>query len=554
LSSQETIILLHGTYAKPKKNGPKQWYQPDSEFCRSMDEKLKALGSPARCWAHLPQSDTEAKVGESCTEMGYFHWGGENDWIDRTAAAFKLTGYMRNLIDKGWRIHVIAHSHGGNVLLEALDIAAQDFACYGDYEDGFLVTLGTPFLEDRGFSKNDGPKGISRTSFFVSSIVTISLAWIYWPKLSVELGRLFHPLLSKIPDYSTSVYFEPVFFICLSLLLIMTILLISMNTFWKLGEFIGRKCGLDNDPIAHLTFIKDRNSYSLRYKRMLVLSSSHDEAFLLLSKLAPSIPDIIKGDQADAPSFAEKLNSFGKWIAGVAAATKRIDDVRLYNPQRFSVLQSYLSLFAFIGLFIIFIIISSITLFITNHIGLNKIDSIAALILLTLVFTGICQYRIVVSFISAPARLFFVLKDVLQAIGGKLLQWLFRKYAGDYLRNMMFGLSGFPSNRKYNVKQEPVIGGNDFYEFRLLPQKVTTEVLRDRRTGTYSLTEYVERLLPNTDKSVAEMLSLLKKIATDVTLVHSAYYERDFCRQEIAKWIARDLVKLDKEAYQNQPF
>jgi hypothetical protein len=141
-TAKETIILVHGTFAAPRVGGPSQWYQPRSEFCRDLNARLKKLGSPARCWAHLTDDS-------SC-----FFWSGRNDWAARTAAAADLARLMYTLIKDGWRVHVVAHSHGGNVLLEALDIGAEGFAQAHDYEDGYLVLMGTPIMELRELAKS----------------------------------------------------------------------------------------------------------------------------------------------------------------------------------------------------------------------------------------------------------------------------------------------------------------------------------------------------------------------------------------------------------------
>ena len=41
-------------------------------------------------------------------------------WIDRTLAGSSLAANINKLQADGWRCHVVAHSHGGNVVVEAL--------------------------------------------------------------------------------------------------------------------------------------------------------------------------------------------------------------------------------------------------------------------------------------------------------------------------------------------------------------------------------------------------------------------------------------------------
>src|SRR5580693_395756 len=131
MPTKETVIIVHGTWAAPN-DGKTQWYErPDGEhaaenFTTSLDEALEQRGSPARCWAHCAK-------GEKA-----FNWTGDNSWIQRTSAAAALRNYVASLHNDGWRCHIVAHSHGGNVVVQALsEIDAATTL-------GKIVTLGTP--------------------------------------------------------------------------------------------------------------------------------------------------------------------------------------------------------------------------------------------------------------------------------------------------------------------------------------------------------------------------------------------------------------------------
>jgi hypothetical protein len=56
-------------------------------------------------------------------ELTNFSWSGENDHGARMAAAFHFAELCKRLVEKDprARIHVVAHSHGGNVLLQAIE-------------------------------------------------------------------------------------------------------------------------------------------------------------------------------------------------------------------------------------------------------------------------------------------------------------------------------------------------------------------------------------------------------------------------------------------------
>jgi len=62
----------------------------------------------ARYWAHCDHHNQ------------ILHWSGDISWIARTRAASALAEYVGRLQNEGWRCHIVAHSHGGNVLVEAL--------------------------------------------------------------------------------------------------------------------------------------------------------------------------------------------------------------------------------------------------------------------------------------------------------------------------------------------------------------------------------------------------------------------------------------------------
>src|SRR5712664_911474 len=136
-TAKETVIILHGTWATPG-TGKDPWYYPrdcfpDNGFVTKLDAALRNRGSTARCWAHCREGGNE-----------FFHWSGENNWVARTRAAESLGDYVAK-IREGWRCHIVTHSHGGNIVIEALP---KITAASGVSEPlGRLVTLGTPFMD-----------------------------------------------------------------------------------------------------------------------------------------------------------------------------------------------------------------------------------------------------------------------------------------------------------------------------------------------------------------------------------------------------------------------
>ena len=165
-SAKETVIILHGTWAGFVP-GMTKWWQPvnsypapegfigepdtaphargqkpvdgnpaPQEFIGKLDAALDKRGSPARCWAHCSESNP------------FFHWTpASNSWVTRTRAAAILGNYVASLQKEGWRCHIIAHSHGGNVVVEALPLIAAASKATGLPVN--IVTLGTPFIDTR---------------------------------------------------------------------------------------------------------------------------------------------------------------------------------------------------------------------------------------------------------------------------------------------------------------------------------------------------------------------------------------------------------------------
>src|SRR5262245_35928564 len=139
-AQKETIIIVHGTWAAPDA-GAVKWYQPSrdtatarQEFVAKLDLALEKRGSPARCWAHC--QDTSR----------IYCWSGHNAWIERIHASRELASSVNRLQSENWRVHIIAHSHGGNVVVDALP-ALNGTAANPSGISGTVTTLGTPFMD-----------------------------------------------------------------------------------------------------------------------------------------------------------------------------------------------------------------------------------------------------------------------------------------------------------------------------------------------------------------------------------------------------------------------
>src|SRR4051812_36887337 len=104
------ILLIHGTWSAPENEI--RWYQKNGTFANALSDALKDTTLANAVWKDCRGEPTE-----------YF-WTGENTHAARIAAAHKLKDRMLSIRvgDSSARIHLIGHSHGGNIILKALEL------------------------------------------------------------------------------------------------------------------------------------------------------------------------------------------------------------------------------------------------------------------------------------------------------------------------------------------------------------------------------------------------------------------------------------------------
>src|SRR5262249_16924312 len=200
------VIIVHGTFAAPQA-GASRWYQPvegvpaTTGFIAKLDAALQERESPARCWAHCSRGDQG------------FHWSGENSWVARTRAAAELGNYVLNLRNEGWRCHIVAHSHGGNIVVEALQQITTALSSSAPL--GRIVTLGTPFMNTISPIR----ERIRRTHVF---LVVLSLIASIWLNLLLEINDFARfagldvELTATIAFFAPAIVFALLFFGCKS--------------------------------------------------------------------------------------------------------------------------------------------------------------------------------------------------------------------------------------------------------------------------------------------------------------------------------------------------
>jgi hypothetical protein len=113
------VLVIHGTWNAPVK-GSIAWYQLDEgdpdNFCAKLSAILAGGPLANSLWRKIP--------GTAGLEANRFSWSGDNSHAARIQGAEDLANHIQSLIsrDPRARLHFIAHSHGGNVLLKAIQI------------------------------------------------------------------------------------------------------------------------------------------------------------------------------------------------------------------------------------------------------------------------------------------------------------------------------------------------------------------------------------------------------------------------------------------------
>lgn len=178
----EPVIVVHGTFANPvpRASADPYWWEPGGSFCRNLDAALERLGSPARCWAGLANSG--------------FNWTDDNLEVARRAAARELAQYLKKIEQDPaiQRYHLVAHSHGGNVVHIALR-SSPNWPKLGG-----LVYLGTPFLHFRAEPDRAGTAARINWFYVGTALLVGGGAWLagswFWGIVAVAL-------LKPIADY-----------------------------------------------------------------------------------------------------------------------------------------------------------------------------------------------------------------------------------------------------------------------------------------------------------------------------------------------------------------
>ncbi|MBY0565293.1 MAG: hypothetical protein K2P58_14060 [Hyphomonadaceae bacterium] len=120
------VVTVHGTGdTATTLDGPK-WFQRGSSFVQALSAKLAASGLDVDIHPHL--------------------WSGANSAAERERGAERLAPLLKRLGGQYESVHVIGHSHGGNVANEAALHLRWGMKRRKNEPMHSLITVGTPFL------------------------------------------------------------------------------------------------------------------------------------------------------------------------------------------------------------------------------------------------------------------------------------------------------------------------------------------------------------------------------------------------------------------------
>jgi hypothetical protein len=167
----EVVLVVHGSFANPLRDstndgGTLEWWESSGSFSKALDVALERRGARARCGAPLESRlDLWRREGVGSVWRG---WSGDNSEVERRRGAYDLANHIRFLHRHPdvSRIHIVAHSHGGNVVRRALRYLNGPL-----WKIGAVVYLGTPFLH-----------------FADTAVWRRWLAAVHWPMLTAFAG------------------------------------------------------------------------------------------------------------------------------------------------------------------------------------------------------------------------------------------------------------------------------------------------------------------------------------------------------------------------------
>jgi hypothetical protein len=494
--TKETVIIVHGTWAGPNPDRT-QWYQPTEDagaadgFVSKLNAALQERGSSARCWAHCYKyrSIFSSVPGE------IFSWSpGENNWIARTQAAFALADYVAKLQKEGWRYHIVAHSHGGNVVVEALPLLIAE-PVYRNLL-GKIVTLGTPFLDTISPIRR-------RTVLQEKWLPRIGLT-VYFTWFATQIVAVLFALLPPSAAYSLTAALAILAFI------------------------IGVR-------FVRINRAAQRREPTQAPNTLLAISCPTDEAWQILNHL----PKIDNPLSIQTNLLWYLVSSWRGHLVRLRQVS-RIRGARSYGDigieARF--VAALLDICVAAVIIVTCFVIAQPDERLNDRVSYLVLGSTLLLVVIAVAVAFTATYG--AKFYSAVWSPFRTLAQLLQSfasVGPALGTYLVRRWSWPVLLRMVLGLEGY-GFRRPPVRQFPSSVSEPFAKYESMPPGSEQRALEKRSAWITRHLGEVSQTFSNLVVTAADITSLLRKVEADQTLVHAAYYTDDECIARIADWIA----------------
>ena len=520
------MIVVHGTWAAPR-NDEVRWYQPcDSSvaaadhFTARLDAELQKRGSAARCWAH-------------CTDAHPpFHWSGNNSWIERTHAAVALAEEVAELMNAGWLCHIVAHSHGGNVLVEALQqITARAGATVSG---GKLVTLGTPFLDAMApiVARANTLKRVLNVLYVATAAIMI-IAWVV------------NALLLSWSDPRSGKW--------LLIVLVVAALHAVVRFVWRpwlvrrrefkrtsaaQGPLTVASSGMDDSADLVLrAHRKKAAAQALLQVPLLAIGSSMDEAWQVLHHLRS-----LENPLAIKKSLLGYLLDAMRSHASQGAKIARIHGGRHLGELGLSARLMLVVTYACTYISCVSALL--VSLYLLSGLGTRQMQPLLLLLGLALPIGPIMV--IVGSKAFGPAFLYAFLAPfhwIARSIGAVIgipafvTTYIVRRKSWSVLLAMAMGMEGYRFSLPV-IAQSPQNFPRELITYEDMPPGAEQRAMEKRNAWIARHLGGVSRTFAKMVISPADLSLLLATIEQDQSLIHAAYYTDDECIVRIADWIA----------------
>lgn len=175
-SDRIAIVTVHGTGDTAEGPEGQKWFQRGSVFTERLTKRLASHGLDADIIPHL--------------------WSGANSAKGRELGSEKLAKVLKQTGKSYAGVHVIGHSHGGNVANDAATMMSWRRGKKKQKLDS-ITTVGTPFFKAE-LSASESLGGIIFLIISVISVITLVLLGIALIFMAAEQTRSFEQTLSQI--------------------------------------------------------------------------------------------------------------------------------------------------------------------------------------------------------------------------------------------------------------------------------------------------------------------------------------------------------------------